>query len=67
MKGMLYLQQFPLIIQYKKGVDNKMANRLSRPPLLTTSVIVVSMQIQPFVTSGYVAGYDDPKRRSVFS
>ncbi|KAF6164889.1 hypothetical protein GIB67_017092 [Kingdonia uniflora] len=49
-------------VKCKKGVDNKKAYWLSRPPLPTTSAMLDYMQRQPFVTSRY----DDPIGRSVF-
>eukprot|EP01018_Ginkgo_biloba_P010322 Gb_18698 [translate_table: standard] len=45
-KWMSYLQQFNLVIKYKKGVTNKIADLLSRPPKSTTLIVV--MQLQPF-------------------
>eukprot|EP01018_Ginkgo_biloba_P024743 Gb_03973 [translate_table: standard] len=45
-KWMSYLQQFNLVIKYKKGVTNKIAYLLSRPPKSTALTVV--MQLQPF-------------------
>ncbi|KAM0963764.1 hypothetical protein EV2_023513 [Malus domestica] len=54
---MLYLQQFNIIIRYKKGTTNKLADTLSRPP--SYSAVLVAMQIQPVVLSGYAKKYDN--------
>eukprot|EP01018_Ginkgo_biloba_P028422 Gb_16682 [translate_table: standard] len=35
MKWASYLQQFHLVIKYKKGVHNQVADFLSRPPICT--------------------------------
>ncbi|TXG50795.1 hypothetical protein EZV62_023319 [Acer yangbiense] len=61
MKWMSYLQQFNIVIKYKKGVTNKLADMLSRPPTPVSSTLLVAMQIQPMVPSEYATRYDtDP-------
>eukprot|EP01018_Ginkgo_biloba_P030874 Gb_15320 [translate_table: standard] len=45
-KWMSYLQQFNLVIKYKKGVTNKITDLLSRPP--RSIALAVVMQLQPF-------------------
>lgn len=57
MKWTLYLQQFNIIIRYKKGTTNKLADMLSRPP--SYSAVLVAMQIQPVVLSEYAKKYDN--------
>ena len=49
-RWMGFLQQFHLVIKYKKGIQNKVANMLSRPPI---SVYIVIQQ-SPLVHSSYV-------------
>jgi hypothetical protein len=34
-----FLQQFHLVIKYKKGTSNKVANMLSRPPIVASIVL----------------------------
>ena len=48
-----FLQQFHLVIKYKKGIHNKVADMLSRPP---TNVSIL-IQRSPFVHSSYVEQY----------
>ncbi|CAL2257591.1 unnamed protein product [Prunus armeniaca] len=55
---MSYLQQFNIVIKYKKGTTNKLADMLSRPPTLVSSALLVAMQIQLIVPSEYAKGYD---------
>ena len=42
MKWMSYLMSFNIIIRYKKGMTNKLANMLSRPPMRS---LLVAMRI----------------------
>ncbi|CAL2259851.1 unnamed protein product [Prunus armeniaca] len=58
MKWMSYLQQFSIVIKYKKGATNKLADMLSRPPTPVSSALLVAMKIQPIVPSEYAKGYD---------
>ncbi|CAL2248461.1 unnamed protein product [Prunus armeniaca] len=65
MKWMSYLQQFNIIIKYKKWVTNKLADMLSRPQ--GHSALLVAMQLQPVVLSEYVTSYDsDPEFKMFF-
>ena len=50
---MSFLQQFHLVIKYKKGRQNKVAEMLSRPP--TNGSIVI--QQSPLVHSSYAEQY----------
>nr|GEX36062.1 hypothetical protein [Tanacetum cinerariifolium] len=56
MKWMTYLQRFNIVIKYKKGVHNKLADMLSRPPLPTLS-LTVFMQVQPPCHDEYASEY----------
>ncbi|CAL8152321.1 unnamed protein product [Prunus armeniaca] len=58
LKWMSYLQQFNIVIKYKKGATNKLADMLSRPPILVSSALLVAMQIQPIIPSKYAKWYD---------
>ena len=48
-----FLQQFHLVINFKKGIQNKVADMLSRPP--TNASIVI--QRDPLVHASYVEQY----------
>ena len=39
-RWMGFLQQFHLVIKYKKGTQNKIADMLSRPPIVASVVIL---------------------------
>lgn len=56
MKWMTYLQQFNIVIKYKKGVHNKLVDMLSRPPI-TTLCFSVFMQVQPSCHDDYADEY----------
>ncbi|KAJ6916332.1 hypothetical protein NC652_018894 [Populus alba x Populus x berolinensis] len=57
---MAYLQQFHLMIKYKKGSHNKLADMLSRPPV-TALCLSVFMQVQPTLHEEYIDWYkEDP-------
>lgn len=58
MKWMSYLQQFNIVIKYKKGGTNKFADMLSRPLTPICYALLVAMQIQPIVPSEYTKRYD---------
>ncbi|XP_038973019.1 uncharacterized protein LOC120105044 [Phoenix dactylifera] len=58
MKWMTYLQQFNLVIKYKKGIHNKMADMLSRPPAATLCLSAV-MQVQPTTDEEYAGWYSE--------
>ncbi|KAI5313566.1 hypothetical protein L3X38_042742 [Prunus dulcis] len=64
MKWVSYLQQFNIIIKYKKWVTNKLADMLSRPP--GHSALLVAMQLQPVVLSEYVTSYDGDLKFKMF-
>ena len=57
MKWMSYLMTFDILIRYKKGVTNKLADMLSRPPIS----LLVAMRIQPLVPSEYEPKYQSSK------
>ena len=48
-----FLQQFHLIIKYKKRIQNKVPDLLSRPP--TNASII--LQNSPLANDGYIAQY----------
>ena len=48
-----FIQQFHLVIKYKKRVQNKVVDMLSRPPISASIVI----QQSPLVHSSYVEQY----------
>ena len=52
-RWMGFLQQFDLVIKYKKGIQSKVADMLSRPP---TNVSIL-IQGSPLVHSSYVEQY----------
>jgi hypothetical protein len=61
-KWLGFLQQFHLLIKYKKGVMNRLANMLSRPPLKKIATIGMIMQLEPFtheLLSEYYEGDED--------
>jgi hypothetical protein len=47
-KWMGFLQQFHLLIKYKKGATNKLVGMLSQPPLKKIATIGMLMQLEPF-------------------
>jgi hypothetical protein len=56
-KWMGFLQQFHLLIKYKKGMTNKVADMLSRPPMNKISVVGTIMQLEPFTHEVYEEEY----------
>ncbi|KAJ9542815.1 hypothetical protein OSB04_029321 [Centaurea solstitialis] len=58
MKWMTYLQQFNIVIKYKKGVHNRLADMLSRPPI-SSLCLSVFMQVQPICHDEYVEEYEN--------
>ncbi|XP_020261583.1 uncharacterized protein LOC109837667 [Asparagus officinalis] len=54
MKLMSYLMAFNIVIRYKKGTTNKLADMLSRPPM---RALLVTMLIQPLMPLEYVYMY----------
>ncbi|KAH9291640.1 hypothetical protein KI387_043172, partial [Taxus chinensis] len=64
-KWMGFPQQFHLIIKYKKGVTNKLADMLSRPPFL--SAMGTLTLLEPFLCEAYQEGYEqDPNFAEIF-
>nr|ABD63115.1 hypothetical protein 18.t00011 [Asparagus officinalis] len=53
-KEMSYLMAFNIIIKYKKGTTNKLADMLSRPPV---RALFVATHIQPLVPLEYIQMY----------
>jgi hypothetical protein len=47
-KWLGFLQQFHLLIKYKKGVTNKLVDMLSQPPLKKIAIVGMLMQLEPF-------------------
>ncbi|XP_071702891.1 uncharacterized protein [Rutidosis leptorrhynchoides] len=65
MKWMTYLQQFHLVIKYKKGVSNKLADMLSRPPVAPLCLTVL-MQIHQVFHEDYSTAYkNDPDFKQI--
>ena len=67
-----FLQQYHLVIKYKKGSTNKVADMLSRPPIaanITVKVFLTSvLQITPFMHETYRELYLlDPEFKEVYS
>ncbi|GJY15488.1 transposable element [Tanacetum coccineum] len=56
MKWMTYLQQFNIVIKYKKGSRNKLDDMLSRPPVAMLCLSVF-MQVQPSSHDEYASEY----------
>lgn len=54
---MSYLQPFNVVMKYKEGVTNKLADMLSRPPNSAASSLLVAMHIQLITPLGYAKGY----------
>jgi hypothetical protein len=57
-KWMGFLQQFHLVIKYKKGNTNMLAYMLSRPP--TSNIIALGnlMHMEPFTYDAYIEDDD---------
>ena len=47
-KWLGFLQQFNLLIKYKKGVVNNLTDMLSRPPLEKIAAVGIIMHLEPF-------------------
>jgi hypothetical protein len=45
---MEFLQQFYLVIKYKKGITNKFVDFLSRPPTPKITALGAIMHMEPF-------------------
>ncbi|KAF5184174.1 Transposon ty3-i gag-pol polyprotein [Thalictrum thalictroides] len=57
MKWMSYLQQFNIVIKYKKRVTNKLTDMLSRPPSPVSSALLVFMRVEPLTAPHLVQQY----------
>eukprot|EP01018_Ginkgo_biloba_P034534 Gb_39692 [translate_table: standard] len=58
LKWVTYLQQFNIVIKYKKGVKNRIVDFLSRPPISTLSSFV---QLDKFDFADFKELYKDDK------
>ena len=54
-----FLQQFNLVIKYKKRSTNKLANMLSRSPTSKITSLGTLMHIEPFNHDAYREAYSD--------
>jgi len=54
-----FLQQFHLVIKYKKGSTNKLVDMLSRPPTLNIIALGTLMHMEPFHHDAYREAYLD--------
>ena len=57
MKWMSYIQQFNIVIKYKKGATNKLAYMLSWCPIITKSTLLVAIKNQPTENFECTKGY----------
>ena len=66
-KRMGCLQQFHLVINYKKGNTKKLSNMLSRPPTSKLTTLGNFMQMESFTHDAYKEAYlEDQDFREVF-
>jgi hypothetical protein len=66
-KWMGFLQQFHLVIKYKKGNTNKLADMLSRPPTSNITTLGTLMHMDPFTHDAYKEAYtEDEDFKEVF-
>jgi len=56
-KWMGLLQQFHLVIKYKKGSTNNLDDILSRPPTLKITALGTLMDMEPFTHDAYREAY----------
>ena len=49
LRWMGFLQQFHLVIKYKKGIHNKVVDRLSRPPMNASIILQNSSLHMKFI------------------
>jgi hypothetical protein len=56
-KWMIFLQQFHLVIKYKKGNINKLEDMLSRPPTSKIKTLGTMMHMDPFTHDVYRETY----------
>jgi hypothetical protein len=62
-----FLQQFHLVIKYKKGSINKFAYMLSRPPTSKITTLATLMHMEPFTHDVYNEAYiEDEDFKEVF-
>jgi hypothetical protein len=62
-----FLQQFHLIIKYKKGSTNKLVDMLSRPPTSKITTLGTLMHMEPFTHDAYKEAYiEDEDFKEVF-
>ena len=52
-----FLQQFHLVIKYKKGSTNRLADMLSRPPTSKITSLGTLMHMDPFTRDTYRETY----------
>jgi len=52
-----FLQQFHLVIKYKKGNANKLVDMLSRPPTSKNITLGTLMHMEPFTHDAYIEAY----------
>jgi hypothetical protein len=52
-KWMGFLQQFHLVIKYKKGITNKLKNMLLRPPTSKITALGTLMHMEPFTHDAF--------------
>ena len=48
-----FLQQFHLVIKYKKGMSNKVADMLSRPPIVASIIFKYASLSHDFYVEQY--------------
>jgi hypothetical protein len=66
-KWMGILQQFNLVIKYKKGSKNKLADILSKPPTSKITTLGNLMHMDPFTNDAYKEAYiEDEDFKEVF-
>jgi hypothetical protein len=54
-----FLQQFHLVIKYKKGNTNKLTNMLSRPLTSKITTFGTLMHMDPFTHDAYIEAYPE--------
>jgi hypothetical protein len=66
-KWMLFLQQFHLVIKYKKGNTNKLETTLSCTPTSMNTTLGTLMHMDPFTHDAYKEAYiEDEEFKEVF-
>ena len=62
-----FLQQFHLVIKYKKVNTNKLVDMLSRPPTSNITTFGTLMHMEPFTHDAYREAYsEDEELKEVF-